>query len=61
MFFAYKNGLQVKSVEDDTVVFEVEGSASVQDGEYMEETNATIDVEVSRDRAEEIAEEILEG
>lgn len=60
MIFAYKDSLKVKSVEDDTIVFEVEGSASVQDGEYMNERNATIDVEVSRGRAEEMAEKILE-
>jgi hypothetical protein len=60
MFLPYKNSLEVKSVEDDTVVFEVRGSTTVQDGEYMNERNATIDIEVSRDRAEEMAEEILE-
>jgi hypothetical protein len=60
MFFAYKDSLKIKSVEDDTVVFEVEGSATSHGGDYMNEKNATIDIEVYSDRAEEMAKKILE-
>ena len=58
-FYPYKDTLQVKRVTDEEVVFEVEGSVAYQSGEYMNEKNKTIEIEVSRERAEEMAGKIL--
>lgn len=58
-FYPYKDTLEVKRVTDEKVVFEVEGSVATQSGEYMNEKNGTMEFEVSRERAEDMAEEIL--
>lgn len=60
-FYPYQDSLDVKEINKDTVVFEVEGSVAVKSGEYMNEKNGTLEFEVSRDRAEDMAKEILEG
>lgn len=60
-FYSYQDSLDVKEINKDTVVFEVEGSVAVKSGEYMNEKNGTLEFEVSKDRAEDMAKEILEG
>lgn len=47
--YLYQDSLDVKEINEDTVVFEVEGSVAVKSGEYMNEKNGTPEFEVSRD------------
>lgn len=60
-FYPYDDSLEVKRVTEEKVVFEVEGSVAYQSGEYMNERNGTLELEVSKSRAESMAQEILDS
>jgi len=56
--FNYEEGIHDISVEGDVVVVEAEGSESYQSGEYMNERNVTLRVELTPEQVLEAAEEI---
>jgi hypothetical protein len=56
--YNHRRGIHNISVEDDVVVVEAEGSESYQSGEYMNERNVTLHVELTLEQVLEAAEEI---
>ena len=59
-FYPYKDTLEVKQITGEKVVFEIEGNVATQYNGQMTDSNGTIRFEVSREKAEKIAQEILD-
>lgn len=53
-FTPYKNSLEIKRIEDDKVVFELEGFTTSSSEIDATDKNTTVEFELSRSRAEDI-------
>lgn len=62
-FVTFEDTLKIVEQTEDRVVFEIEGSTAPKDsyGGFAEPESETMEFEVSRERAEDIASDILDG